>query len=119
MDTWIHPSHSWPKPSSSESGAAIQNIPFDGPGVIRVVIPARTEVARHYHNYSHSFVYVLEGDGFVFLNGKEHPIKQGDILYYPPKEVHGFKAGSKELILLAVENPANSRPDGSRDTVFV
>lgn len=116
---WIHSSRDWPKPTSAESGAAIQNIPFEGPGIIRVVISAHKEVKRHYHNHSHSFVYVLEGNGFVFLNGKENPIKPGDILYYPPKMVHGFKAGDTDLILLAVENPPNTRPDGSRDTVFV
>lgn len=119
MDAWIHPSHSWPKPSSSESGAPIQNIPFEGCGIIRVVIPPHSEVARHFHNYSHSFVFVVEGEGLVFLDGKEHPIQRGDILYYPPKHVHGFKAGEKDLVLFAVENPANTRPDGSRDTIFV
>lgn len=119
MDAWIHSSHSWPKPTSSEGSAAIQNIPFEGPGIIRVVIPAHTEVARHFHHHSHSFVFVVDGEGHVFLDGKEHPISKGDILYYPPKKVHGFKAGKTDLILLAVENPANARPDGSRDTVFV
>lgn len=119
MDAWIHPSSSWPAPNSSESGAVIQNFPFVGPGVIRVVIPPHKEVKRHYHNYSHSFVYVLEGEGTVFLDGKDHVVKVGDVIYYPPKHVHGFKAGTKQLVLLAVENPANTRPDGSRDTVFV
>jgi quercetin dioxygenase-like cupin family protein len=76
-------------------------------------------VARHFHHHSHSFVFVVDGEGLVFLDGKEHPIRTGDILYYPPKMVHGFKAGETDLVLLAVENPANSLPDGSRDTVFV
>ena len=77
MDAWIHPSHSWPKPNSSESGAAIQNIPFDGPGVIRVVISSHSEVARHYHITL--FVCLRSRRRWsCFLNGKN--IKQGDIL---------------------------------------
>jgi quercetin dioxygenase-like cupin family protein len=102
-----------------ESGAAIQNFPFEGPGIIRVTILAGQEVPNHYHHYSHSFVYVVEGEGTVFLNGQDHPVKIGDVIYYPPKHVHGFKAGKKDLILLAVENPPSTKPDGSRDTVFV
>ncbi len=119
MDAWIHPSTEWPVPNSSESGAAIQNFPFEGPGIIRVVIKAGKEVARHFHQYSHSFVYVAEGEGTIFLNGKEHLVKPGDVIYYPPKHIHGFKAGKKDLILLAVENPPNTRPEGTRAPLFV
>lgn len=119
MTAWIHDSKEWPVPTSNENGAKIQNFPFVGPGVIRVVIKAGQEIPNHYHNFSHTLVYVAEGEGTVFLEGKDHFVKPGMVIYYAPKQVHGFKSQGKDLVIIAVENPSSTRPDGSRDTVFV
>ena len=39
------------------------------------------------------FLYVVEGSGTWFLNGKEIPAKKGDVLYTAPNDLHGIKAG--------------------------
>ena len=43
------------------------------------------------------FLYVIEGSGTWFLNGKEIPAKTGDVLYTAPNDIHGIKAGAAPL----------------------
>ncbi|HUO08460.1 MAG TPA: cupin domain-containing protein [Phycisphaerae bacterium] len=45
---------------------------------------------KHQHDYEHE-VLVLSGEGAVFGNGKEQPIKPGDVLYVPANELHQFR----------------------------
>ena len=36
------------------------------------------------------FQYIIEGSGTWFLNGKETPIKKGDLMYAKPWDMHGI-----------------------------
>jgi quercetin dioxygenase-like cupin family protein len=45
---------------------------------------------KHQHDYEHE-VLVLSGEGVAFGNGKEQPIKSGDVLYVPANELHQFR----------------------------
>ena len=45
---------------------------------------------KHQHDYEHE-VLVLSGEGVVFGNDKEQPIKGGDVLYVPANELHQFR----------------------------
>ena len=45
----------------------------------------------HTHDWEHE-TYILEGEGTVFGNGEEKPVKAGDVLYVPPNEKHQFIA---------------------------
>jgi quercetin dioxygenase-like cupin family protein len=50
---------------------------------------------HHRHPYEHE-IYVMEGTGTVWRDGREVPIKPGDVLYIPADEQHQFKnAGGK------------------------
>jgi quercetin dioxygenase-like cupin family protein len=49
---------------------------------------------RHQHDYEHE-VYIVDGGGTVLLNGKEQPIKAGDVVYVPADHEHQFKAASQ------------------------
>ena len=42
----------------------------------------------HYHERRESLFMALSGEGSVFIEGEEIPIKAGDILFIPPKVVH-------------------------------
>lgn len=55
---------------------------------------------RHSHDYEHE-VYIVEGRGTVLLNGSEHPIKAGDVVFVPPDHEHQFRAA-----------PTSSGPSG-------
>jgi quercetin dioxygenase-like cupin family protein len=45
---------------------------------------------RHFHDYEHE-VYVVEGHGVVIDGDKELPLRQGDVVFVAPDDVHQFK----------------------------
>ena len=45
---------------------------------------------RHQHDYEHE-VLMLAGAGVVYGNGKEQPLRAGDVLYVPANELHQFR----------------------------
>jgi mannose-6-phosphate isomerase-like protein (cupin superfamily) len=66
---------------------------------------------------------VLAGAGVVFGNGKEQPLKAGDVLYVPANELHQFRntgAGELEFICLVpafVHRPATAAPTAATKAV--
>lgn len=44
----------------------------------------------HNHPYEHE-IYIIEGTGTVWRDGKEVQLKPGDVLYIPSDEKHQFK----------------------------
>ena len=49
----------------------------------------------HNHPYEHE-ILIMEGTGTVWREGKEVPLRQGDVLFIPSDEKHQFKnAGDK------------------------
>ncbi|VAX36942.1 hypothetical protein MNBD_PLANCTO03-2060 [hydrothermal vent metagenome] len=77
-----------------EDGApnfALRNIRVEGGGY----------TPRHVHDYEHE-VFVISGAGTVLLEGKEHPIGAGDVVFVPADEEHQFKAGSEGLRFLCL-----------------
>jgi len=51
----------------------------------------------HSHPWEHE-VFILEGEGTVFGDGKEHKFKAGDVIFIPPNEKHQFKNTSKKTV---------------------
>jgi quercetin dioxygenase-like cupin family protein len=56
---------------------------------------------RHQHDYEHE-VYIVHGGGTVLLNGKEQPLKAGDVVYVPADHEHQFKAASGGMTFLCL-----------------
>jgi quercetin dioxygenase-like cupin family protein len=56
---------------------------------------------RHSHDYEHE-VFIVDGSGTVLLEGKENPIRKGDVVYVPADELHQFKAGAQGLRFLCL-----------------
>lgn len=46
---------------------------------------------RHSHDWEHE-VYILEGEGTVFGNGRENDFRPGDVLFIPGGQEHFFAA---------------------------
>ena len=44
---------------------------------------------HHTHDNEHE-IYALEGDGAVWLEGEEHPLRPGSFAYVPAGELHHF-----------------------------
>jgi len=49
----------------------------------------------HNHPYEHE-IYILEGAGTVWRDGREVPLKPGDVLYIPADEKHQFKNAGQQ-----------------------
>lgn len=56
-------------------------------GIFAIVVPG-SDVPYHYHRVRESLIIVISGKGIEIVEGKEIPIKAGDILYIPANEKH-------------------------------
>lgn len=56
---------------------------------------------RHSHDYEHE-VFVVGGGGTVLLEGRENPIRSGDVVYVPADQEHQFRAGPEGLRFLCL-----------------
>jgi len=43
--------------------------------------------------------YVIEGNGFIKLNGKDHQIKEGTSIFVPAKADHRFHGNKQDLVI--------------------
>lgn len=72
----------------------------------------------HFHTYD-EVIYVLEGTGFVEIDGEQAPLGPGSCIHLPARLVHCVaNTGDSELRLLGVFRPAGSPaeayyPDGT------
>lgn len=58
-----------------------------------------------HQNPSTVMLHVLEGEGFVSGSDGERPCAAGDLVSYAPGEMHGMRATTTELQLLAIITP--------------
>lgn len=56
-------------------------------GMFGLLVPG-SQVPYHYHNNRESIIIVISGEATEIIEGKEIPIKAGDVLYIPPGEKH-------------------------------
>jgi len=54
---------------------------------------------EHYHKRGTELYYVLEGEGFVSLDGRDQPVRQGTLVHIPPGVVHGAKGRMRVLVV--------------------
>ena len=72
----------------------------------------------HFHTYD-EVIYVLEGEGFLEIDGEQAPLRAGSCVHLPARLVHCLaNTGDSELRLLGVFRPAGSPaeayyPDGT------
>ena len=59
----------------------------------------------HQHPYEHE-IYVIEGRGTVWRDGREVALKPGDILYIPADEQHQFKNAAAQPLKFLCLIPA-------------
>jgi len=54
---------------------------------------------EHYHKVGTEIYYVLDGEGTVTLDGRDHPVRKGSIVHIPPGVVHGAKGRMRVLVV--------------------
>lgn len=52
------------------------------------LLPPGSQVPYHYHVNRESVIFVISREGIEVIEGREVPIKAGDILFIPAKEKH-------------------------------
>ncbi len=57
---------------------------------------------KHSHPWPH-INYIIEGEGVLFLNGKENHVKKGSFAFVPENELHQFKnVGDKKFVFICI-----------------
>lgn len=62
---------------------------------------------HHRHDYEHEIV-VLEGAGFVLLDGSERPLRPGDVVFIPPEREHRLRASADEPMRFLCVTPTQA-----------
>ena len=53
----------------------------------------------HFHKRSTELYYVLDGEGFVSLDGELHEVKKGSLVHIPPGVIHGAEGKMRVLVV--------------------
>jgi len=64
----------------------------------------------HFHKKTVEIYYVLEGEGEIILQGKNHKISQGSVIHIPQNIIHSAKGKMKVLVI--------GIPDIAEDDIF-
>jgi quercetin dioxygenase-like cupin family protein len=68
------------------------------------------EHALHAHAGQDKVYHVIEGEGVFLLDGRELPMRGGDLLIAPEGIAHGVRnTGARRLLVLAILAPAPHR----------
>ena len=75
-----------------------------------------SHLGAHYHSATDEIGYVVLGQANLTMNGKDYPVKAGDLIYIPPFNVHDYRAvGNETFQIMTFFIPAF---DG-KDRVFI
>ena len=61
--------------------------------------------APHAHPGMEQATYIIEGHGLLVVDGAEHKISAGDLLFFPAEVFHEVKVTSERLKLLVIYAP--------------
>ena len=59
----------------------------------------------HAHPDLEQDAYILEGEAIAEIDGKEHHVQGGDLLYFPARIFHSIKVLSERVKLLVIYSP--------------
>lgn len=68
-----------------------------------IVLEPGCEVGLHQHNGTTETYYILEGGGMYTDDGKQYPVKAGDVTFCDNGHFHALKnIGDKNLVMIAL-----------------
>ncbi|MCS7140597.1 MAG: cupin domain-containing protein [Candidatus Nitrosocaldus sp.] len=68
-------------------------------GVLRLMPGEDDPQAPHVND---EVYYIIRGDGFIRIDGKDVPIQEGSVIFVPARARHKFHGNTRELIALYV-----------------
>jgi len=83
-----------------------------------ITYPRGAAAPEHYHQGAEHFQYVISGSGTAVLNGTEHRLEAGDILYNLPDEWHYFytdSAAEEAFVFVELFVPGHCRTIWAKD----
>lgn len=63
-------------------------------GVFTIVMPGDKGGVYHYHEMREHIIVIIKGEGVEIIEGREFPVKSGDVLFVPAGEKHTIKNNS-------------------------
>ena len=79
--------------------------------VIQEIIPPGAFEAKHYHNHSEQFFYVLSGVASIEVNGNLHVLKAQMGIHVPVGTVHQVMNKGSEILEIIVTSTPKSHGD--------
>ena len=65
-------------------------------------------VARHKHKVQEQIYHLLEGEGLMEIEGKNHVVRKHDVIFLPPGIEHAISnTGVSDLVFLVVTSPVS------------
>ena len=61
-----------------------------------------TPYHNHEHANQHEVIFVLSGQGILKTDEKEETIRQGDIMYFSPKEHHQLECPGTSIVVASL-----------------
>lgn len=100
------------KPVIKSVGAAANPVlgPEDGtPNYVMLWVqhPPGGSSAQHVHAWEHQ-AYIVEGEGVLWVEGEEYPIRAGDAVLVPPGVEHQFRNTGGATLSRVTVNPLSS-----------
>lgn len=60
--------------------------------IIILELASGVEIPTHTHEKEIDSIFIIEGEGEMYINDSWQPVKKGDIIVIGSKELHGLKA---------------------------
>lgn len=90
---------------------AVQATPSEGSSTWMAagvsVLPAGYSTPPHSH-VAEEYAHVIRGDGTITIDGRDFPVRTGDIVLTPAESVHVTTAGAEPLVIWWIYGPAGS-----------
>jgi quercetin dioxygenase-like cupin family protein len=61
-----------------------------------------TPYHNHEHASQHEVIFALSGSGVLKTDGKEEEVREGDIMYFAPKESHQLECPDTTIVFASV-----------------
>ncbi len=73
--------------------------------IAQITIPTNCSIGVHTHEEDEEIIYVIQGSGICYVDGKENPLQAGMVNYCMKHENHSIKnTNPEDLVLFAVIN---------------
>ncbi|WP_353684169.1 cupin domain-containing protein [Thermodesulfovibrio sp. 3907-1M] len=81
-----------PKFSGVKVGYVVTKDRYPELSIIILELDSGVEIPLHTHEKEVDSIFIIEGEGDMYINNDWQPVKKGDIIAIGSRELHGLKA---------------------------